>query len=366
MAAFWAVNAIACVPVNRPGPARQDPGWPAYLGTPRHDPSAAERLNPDPRSLWKADVGRAVRGSPALGESIIAVGVAERLVVVLDRASGEAVWRHRVEGTIHGGPLIDGDRLYVATERSPAGRVYALRLKDGRRLWTHRAGSVVAPLACDGDAVYAGSETGRVVRLDPESGRPVWQASLGGAVRAGVVLAPHGVLVATTRDTLYLLDRASGAVRRRLATPGSVLATPALGDGHVFLATMRGRVLAVSLPDLEVVWEHVAGDAVYGAPALVRDTLYVLARNGRLSIVPVAAPQAARALEVGVTAVAGPTPTASGVLVASVSGEVLLVDPASGSVLWRAQVDGPVEQPPLVLDRQLVVIGGRGDIHTYR
>jgi hypothetical protein len=29
-------------------------------------------------------------------------------------------------------------------------------------------------------------------------------------------------------------------------------------------------------------------------------------------------------------------------------------------------VDGPVEQPPLVRDRQLVVVGGRGAIHTYR
>jgi hypothetical protein len=49
-----------------------------------------------------------------------------------------------------------------------------------------------------------------------------------------------------------------------------------------------------------------------------------------------------------------------------VGGEVLLVDPASGQVNWRAQVHGPVEQPPLVVDRQLVVVGGRGDIHSYR
>jgi len=54
------------------------------------------------------------------------------------------------------------------------------------------------------------------------------------------------------------------------------------------------------------------------------------------------------------------------VLVGSVSGEVLLVDPRSGAIRWRAQVAGPIEEPPLVRDRQVVVIAGKGNIHTYR
>src|SRR5204862_8320062 len=57
---------------------RQETSWPAYLGTPRHDVGVAESLNADPRPLWHTGVGRAVRGSPALGESVIVVGVADR------------------------------------------------------------------------------------------------------------------------------------------------------------------------------------------------------------------------------------------------------------------------------------------------
>ncbi|HXF94762.1 MAG TPA: PQQ-binding-like beta-propeller repeat protein [Gemmatimonadales bacterium] len=363
---FCTVNATACAPVNRLGPARQDPGWPAYLGTPRHDLSAGEQLNPDPRPLWKTDVGRAVRGSPALGEGVIAVGVAERTVVLLDRASGEPIWRQRVEGTIHAGPLLDGDRLYIATERRSEGRVYALRLRDARRLWAVRVGSVVAPLAADAGGLYGATEAGTVFRLDPETGRPAWRTALSGAVRAGPVPTPFGLAVATTEDTLYLLDRDSGIPVDRLPLPGAVLATPALGERGLFLGTATGQVLEVTLPDLAIRWQHAAGDAVYGAPALAGDTLLVLARNGRLDLIPIDAPGDARSLNLDVTAVAGPTPTQSGVLVASVSGEVLLVDPLTGAVRWRAQVDGPVEQPPLVLDRQVVVVGGRGDIHAYR
>ena len=115
-------------------------------------------------------------------------------------------------------------------------------------------------------------------------------------------------------------------------------------------------------------WDRAAGDAVYGAPALARDTLFALARDGRLWTIPVDTPDAASSHTLDIVATAGPTPLASGggVLVGSVSGEILLVDAASGTIRWRAQVTGPIEEPPLVRDRQVVVVAGRGNIHTYR
>jgi outer membrane protein assembly factor BamB len=356
---------MACVPVVKPGPARQELGWSAYLGNARHDAAAAETLNPDPRPLWHTDVGRAVRGSPALGEAVLAVGTVDRTLVLVDRTNGEVLWRQRVDGTIRAGPLLDQDRLYVATEAQPVGRVYALRLRDGKSIWRTGVGSVVAPLAYDGEALYAGTEGGTVVRLDPEGGRVTWRRVLSGAIRAAPVATPHGLAVVTTADTLYLLDRTTGRVRARVATPGAVVSTPATDGQRIYLGTTSGRVIAVDLPELTVRWEHDAGDAVYGAPALSRDTLYVLTRDGHLWLIPVDAPAAAASRALGIVATAGPTPIVSGVLVGSVSGEILLVD-RGGSILWRAQVAGPIEEPPLVQGRQLVVVAGRGDIHAYR
>ncbi len=370
MAVVWAVNATACasgfVPAQKLGPPRQDVSWPAYLGTPRHDASAAESLNADPRPLWHTDLGRAVRGSPAIGETVIAVGVADRVVALVDRATGQALWRTRVGGTVHGGPLLESDRVYVATEATPDARVYALRLRDGQPVWSTKTESVSAPLALDGDVLYAGTETGLVLRLATEGGKVAWRRRLSGAIRAGPVPTPDGIAVATTADTLYLLDRATGQVRARLPTPGAVLAVPAADGSRLYCGTTGGRVLAVDLPALAVAWDVAAGDAVFGAPAVAGDTVYALARNGTLLLIPEDRPSEARSLSLDIVATAGPTPLASGVLVASVAGDVLLVDRASGAVLWRIQLDGPIEQPPLVRDRQLVVVAGRGDIHSYR
>lgn len=368
MVGLFTVNAIAgaCMPTTRTGPARQEWPWNAYLGSQRHDAAALETLNPDPRPLWHVAVGRAVRGSPAVAEGIVAVGTADRNVALVDRANGDVLWRSRVDGTIRAGPLLDGDRLYIGSEGELDGRVYALRLRDGKILWRARTGSIVAPLAFDGEAVFAATEGGVVLRIEPERGHIQWRAQLEGAVRAAPVVTPQGLVVATTSDMLYLIDRGTGTVRDHLELPGTVVGTPATDGERLYLATMNGLIVAIDLATWMTAWDRTAGDAVYGAPALVGDTLYVLARDGRLWLIPVNAPDSATSQTLGIVSTAGPTPLASGVLVGSVSGEIVLADPRTGSVLWRAQIAGPIEEPPLVYERQVVVIGGRGNIHTYR
>jgi len=350
--------------------ARQETHWLVYLGSPQHDPSAAESLSADPRPAWQVSVGRAVRGAPAITETVVAVGTADRQVTLLDRATGQMLWHTRLNGTIHGGPLIDGDRVYVASEASPSGRVYALALKDGRILWNTETGGIEAGLAIEGDSLYAGTESGRMLRLDTQEGKVQWQRQLTGSIRTDPVPGPAGLAVITTADTLYLLDAATGSVRRRVGLPGTVLAPPALSQTgiHLFAGTTAGHILAINLIDGAFTWDLKAGDAVLSAPTLVRDTVFCVTRDGHLWLIPRDHPDSARALPLGIVTTAGPTPLGEGrgILVASITGEVLLVESQHGDILWRAELDGPIEQPPLVRSRELVVVAGRGDIHAYR
>ena len=154
-----------------------------------------------------------------------------------------------------------------------------------------------------------------MLRLATTDGKVAWRRQLPGAVRAPPVPTPHGLAVATTADTLFLLDRATGVVQRRLATAGAVLGGPALGpdSNDLYLGTTGGHVVAVALPQLSVTWDVVAGDAVLGATAVARDTVYALARDGTLWLVPRADAVGARSLRLDIVATAGPhrSPAAS-------------------------------------------------------
>jgi outer membrane protein assembly factor BamB len=344
------------------------------LGTPQHDPSAAETLSADPQLRWRVRVSRATRGAPAVGEAVLAVGTADRQLVLVYRPTGQVLWRAHLKGPVRGGPLLARNRVYVATEASPDALIYALNLRDGRAVWSLGLGntpgtSVVAPLALDGDTLYAAMEGGVVLRLATRDGAVVWRHPLPGPTRAAPVPTPDGIAIATA-DTLFLLDRRTGEVLRRMGTRGSVLASPALGaqSDRMFLGTSDGHLLAVALPAFTVLWDVNAGDGIFGSPAVARDTVYALARNGRLWMVPADDPTGARSFPLDIVAITGPNPLAAGggVLVAGIGGEVLLIDTASGVVRWRVEADGPIETPPLLRNGELVVVGGRGDIHDYR
>jgi PQQ-like domain len=365
VAALWAVNAMACVPVTRLGPDRVEPGWRAYLGSPRHDASARDSLAVEPHTLWRRDAGRAIPGTPAVAVGVIAVGTTDRAVVLLDRTTGQLFWRRGVPGPVAGGPLLDGEFLYVATQAIPDGRLLALRLRTGKTAWQVNTGGVTAPLALSDGLVIAATDRGVVVAVDRVSGAERWRRALKVGVRAAPVPTADGIAVATISDTLYLLDAGTGSITARLATPGTVLGTPATDGRRVYLATTAGRVLAVTLPALGIAWERGVDGAVYGAPALVRDTLFVVNAGGTLWRIPVDSPAEARSLPLHLATTAGPTPLADGVLVAGVSGAVICVG-ATDTVRWRLQRPGPMMEPPLVRNGQLILVAGDGTVEVLQ
>lgn len=366
MAAVWAVNAMACVPVARFGPESDARGWPVYLGSARHDVSVAETLAADPQPQWRTSAGKSVRGAVAIGTTVVAVGTSDRAVVLLDRASGQRLWRHGVRGTVAGGPLIAGTRVFVATQAVPDGRVYALDLRTGKALWTVRTAGVTAPLALADSLVIAVTDTGDVLALSAATGVQRWKRALGRATRATPVPTADGIVVATLGDSLFLLDATTGALRADIATPGTVLSAPAYDGRRLVFGTTAGHLLGVSLPTLAVAWDRSVEDAVYGAVALQSDTAIALTAGGTLWYVPLDAPDAARRVALAVPSTAGPTPIADGVLVAGLSGEVLLVNGANGAVRWRLQRRAPIEEPPLVRDGQLFLVSGGGTVEALR
>jgi outer membrane protein assembly factor BamB len=358
VAAICTVNAIACAPVTRVGPDRDDTAW--------REAASLQSLAADPQPLWRAAAGRAVRGVPAIGSSVVAVGTSDRAVVLLDRGTGQRIWRRHVPGTVAGGPLIVGAFVYVATQAVPDGRVVALRLKTGVPAWSVRTGGVSAPLALTDSTIIAATDRGSVVALDRATGERRWERTLGRGTRATPLVTPSGIAVATIGDTLYLLDSGTGAIRARRATPGTIIGGPATDGRRLFAGTTAGHLLAITLPDLTVLWDRSVGDAVYGATALAGDTLYAITEGGTLWRVPLGAPESARSVTLGVPATAGPTPLANGVLVAGVAGDVMLIDAATDSVRWHTRRRAPIDVSPIVRDRQLFLVTGNGVVEAYR
>ena len=354
----------ACASASRRGPVLQERGWRTYLGAPARAGAARESLSADPQPVWRTDLGRGIAGGPAVTEDVVAVAQVDRLAVLLDRATGEVIWRRRLQGNPGAGPLISDDRVFVASQGGD-GRVYALRLTSGRPIWSAPAGDVVAPLAVEGDALYAASTAGWVQRIDVDRGSRVWGARVSGAVRAAPLPAARALVVATAADSLFALDELTGAVLARRATRGTILAAPALADSLVIAGTSTGRLEAFDPRTLEVRWLLELEGPVLGHVAVRDGVVYALAGRGVLWMIPLGRPEAARRVEVGLVSRAGPAPVAGGVFVCGVNGELALLD-ETGARRWSVRLEAPLVEPPVVDSRTIVAVSQKGEVVAFR
>jgi outer membrane protein assembly factor BamB len=210
--------------------------------------------------------------------------------------------------------------------------------------------------AISGDAVFAASAEGRVMRL--ENGQVGWQTELGESLSAGVGANGDLVAVVTARGHLIGLDAREGQIRFSVPVKAEVLATPALTSQIAVLASTDGRLMGFSTQDGELRWTVsrsapplvlrqfssllVDGDIVVAGHAGGR-LAAVDARQGQaLWTLALAHPKGATELE-RLTDVAG-APVLAGTLLcaASYQGRIGCFDARNGRLRWSSPFSSTV------------------------
>jgi len=153
---------------------------------------------------------------------------------------------------ITGDPVIRGDRLYVGNH---SGRMVALRLANGARIWTANEGPL-SPVWATDEAVFLVSDRNELVRLRAEDGSRVWGAKLPFFTkdrprRQAEVFAHHGpvlaggqLVVASNDGFLRFFDPVSGTLRRQIEVPGGATTNPVVAGGTLYVVSTKGTLHA--------------------------------------------------------------------------------------------------------------------------
>lgn len=153
---------------------------------------------------------------------------------------------------IGGDPVIDGNRVYVGNF---GGRVVALDIIDGNRIWTAPEGAV-SPVWPVGNAVYLINDLNELVRLDAASGDAVWRIALPTfgdkptrrqrAIHAhhGPVLAGGRLIVASSDGVIRQFDPTSGAALASIEIPGGAATNPVVAGQTLYVVSKTGQLHA--------------------------------------------------------------------------------------------------------------------------
>ena len=149
-------------------------------------------------------------------------------------------------------PVVAGNRVYAS---NPAGRLVAVDLGNGERLWTAREGTISTPAVAGGSLFFV-SDRNALLRLDAAAGPPIWSQDLPffEETRAkrqktvfahlGPVLAGGRLWLASSDGALRSFDPVSGAQVSSTPIRSGAATAPVVAGGVMYVVTKNGRLLA--------------------------------------------------------------------------------------------------------------------------
>jgi len=162
-----------------------------------------------------------------------------------------------------------------------------------KKLWSTKVGGKSEYLlvglrpAGDGNRIYAASQDGKVVAINPDTGKSHWKSDLAIELSAGPGVNEGVVAVASKDGYIVLLDADSGTEQWRSYVGGETLAKPLINGDFVIVQTIDNRLVALARFDGRQRWEakqSMPALTMRGAssPALVGSSVVAGSDNGRL------------------------------------------------------------------------------------
>ncbi len=253
--------------------------------------------------VWRTKVLSPVRAAPLVSDGMVYVVLLDNQLSALDAETGEKRWRHAgfsEPAMLLGGPVPAGLDGTVIVPYS-SGEIFALRAANGRMTWSDNLAAVrridaTAAMAdikalpvTDGNLVYAISHSGRMVAIDLRTGARVWERNVGG-VRTPWI-AGDWIFVLSNQSQILCLSRRDGRIRWIMQlevfedpesrTNAIHWIGPLVVAGQILAIGNHGQVVAISPANGEETARfRIPKSAV---TAIVSDkTLYVLSENADL------------------------------------------------------------------------------------
>jgi len=194
--------------------------------------------------------------SPKVIPGVTFAGFANGHMTALDNRNGNKLWDVRVAASegrtdierlidVDGQPLITRDGMLVST--SFQGRVVAMDPRSGRAIW-ERKDSSFYPAVEGGSNLHYVDEGSRVIAVDARSGSILWnQDALEGRRLTAPLMWQDTVAVADFEGYVHLIDSETGEITGRIQADTSGVEQPLLiSDDQLYVVAVSGRVIAIS------------------------------------------------------------------------------------------------------------------------
>jgi outer membrane protein assembly factor BamB len=218
-------------------------------------------------TAWERTVG-ALTVPPVWDYGWLIVVVAEE-VMTFRAVDGELVWKRTLASKAHAQPSLAADRVYVPTDD---GSVVALRVDTGDPIWERRLPGAVTGLLALEDRVYAGSRDNFFYALREGDGSIDWRWRTGADVVGIPVADDRNVYFVSMDNVLRALSRTSGVQQWARLLPLRPTRGPLVAGRTILVSGVAASLPAFNMNNGTPAGQVPAAGELAGAPIFVPDS----------------------------------------------------------------------------------------------
>jgi eukaryotic-like serine/threonine-protein kinase len=343
--------------------------WRMYAGSISRTNASPVVITPPLDSVWEYSADAGFGMAPALvGDSLVFIANLRGEMYALESSTGISTGRRDFKEAIIGTPVLDGDTLFIPFASGDDG-IIAYDLLDGSTVWEASIGSVESAPLLIGGRLYAATITGRLFCLDKTTGAIIWMFSvpvdrMPVAIHSSPASDGEIIIFGCDDGKLYAVSALDGRMVWNIETKSLVL-SPAIYDGKVFVGSADGLFYAVDITTGKIIWKTmIAGKTT--PPAVDDNGIYVGTASKEMYCL-----NRETGTTIWRTALNGPmrsAPLISGTTIYAgcMDKTLYAIECTTGKIIWSYQTDGRIASSPVIAGDHLLIFKDNRRVVAFR
>lgn len=348
--------------------------WPIFRGDRGLTGVARGNLPDDMRLLWKFKTDDAIISSPVVDKDTVYIGSTDGKVYALRLKNGKKIWELDTGTAVEAPPLILNSTIYVG---SLDGLFYAIDSRDGTVRWTYEtafriAGSAnwVSSVSGKGYWILIGSYDSTLHCVDAQTGKRVWYYETDNFINGApsiYLLKERQVVFGGCDEHLHVVSIEKGSLSAKIHAGSYIAASAAIYKGFAYLGHYGNRLISVDLENRSIVWEYGddEGGAFFSSPAVNEDRVIVGSKDWKVHCISRENGRRIWTFTTGGEVDSSPVICGDKVVFGSADGFLYLLSLEDGAELWSYEIGEGITSSPAVANGMVIIGADDGRVYGF-
>lgn len=360
--------------------------WPNFRGDSHLSGYSAANLPSQPALLWSFKTGDAIKAAPVVSDGIIVAGSVDGNIYGIT-LEGKMKWKINTGNGIEAPALIHDGVAYVG---NLDGRVFAIELQTGKTLWTYategqimgapnfwkasdkggdrKGGNLHVKKAGNSGILVIGSYDYFLHGIDAATGEGLWKYEADNFIN-GTPAIYEGIAVFGGCDgLLHQVNVADGSLEKRQPVATYVAGSVAVDDWITYVGDYDGKFTCLNIREGKELWSFSNPNAdlpFIASPSLSDNRVYIGNRDKYVYCFNRKDGELVWSVNTRGRVDASPVLVRNRLLVATMRGDLLLLEADNGMTTWSYELGSAVFGNPAVIDGYIVAGAQDGRIYCF-